>query len=126
MLLLSKKLEPLCHLHETIRVKSGAWDGPDAFVYATSTHIKYALVTGDRGLVRAIEAPIYLTHVSNGVAHALDREAKVHLHLHLAFRPHLACICTPAPLASILSAPRIHLASMSRHAACRCSSWRST
>lgn len=33
-------------LHETIRVKSCAWDDNGLFVYTTLSHIKYALVNG--------------------------------------------------------------------------------
>ena len=39
-------------IHETIRIKSGAWDGNDLFVFSTLNHIKYLLVTGDHGIIR--------------------------------------------------------------------------
>ncbi len=37
-------------VHETIRVKSAAWDaGGNALLYSTLNHVKYALPTGRRG-----------------------------------------------------------------------------
>jgi coatomer protein complex subunit alpha (xenin) len=33
-------------VHETIRIKSGAWDDSGVFVYSTLNHIKYALPNG--------------------------------------------------------------------------------
>ena len=33
-------------LHETVRIKSGAWDESGVFIYTTLSHIKYALLNG--------------------------------------------------------------------------------
>ena len=44
--LCNKKLEQLCTIHETIRVKSGAWDEQGIFVYSTLNHLKYGLTSG--------------------------------------------------------------------------------
>lgn len=33
-------------IHETIRIKSGAWDDSGVFVYSTLNHIKYCLAQG--------------------------------------------------------------------------------
>ncbi len=41
-----RRLVQLCCVHETIRVKSGAWDDSGVFVYTTLNHIKYALPNG--------------------------------------------------------------------------------
>ena len=77
IVILTRKLEQICMIHETIRIKSGAWDGNDVFVFSTLNHIKYLLVTGDHGIIRTLEVPLYITHVSGGVIHGLDREARV-------------------------------------------------
>jgi len=42
----NKTLEQNCLIHETIRIKSGAWDDAGIFVYSTLNHIKYALPQG--------------------------------------------------------------------------------
>ena len=33
-------------VHETIRIKSGAWDDAGVFIYSTLNHIKYSLPQG--------------------------------------------------------------------------------
>jgi len=49
IIIASKKLVHRCTLHETIRVKSGAWDDNGVFIYTTLNHIKYSLLNGDSG-----------------------------------------------------------------------------
>ena len=73
----TRKLEQLCSLHDTIRIKSGAWDGNDIFYFTTLNHLKYCLTNGDHGIIRTLEVPLYLTAASNGKLHCLDREGKV-------------------------------------------------
>ncbi|XP_038973835.1 coatomer subunit alpha-3-like [Phoenix dactylifera] len=71
-----KKLVHLCTLHETIRVKSGAWDENGVFIYTTLNHIKYYLPNGDSGIIRTLDVPIYLTKVSGNNIYCLDRDGK--------------------------------------------------
>lgn len=40
ILICNRKLERLCSITETNRVKSGSWDDSGVFVYTTSNHIK--------------------------------------------------------------------------------------
>lgn len=48
-----------------VRVKSGAWDSSNKiFIYTTVNHVKYALPSGDTGIIRTLDVPIYLTKVS--------------------------------------------------------------
>ena len=42
----NRKLETLCSLQESTRVKSGTWDDTGVFIYTTSNHIKYTLTNG--------------------------------------------------------------------------------
>ncbi|KAG1362151.1 coatomer subunit alpha-1 [Cocos nucifera] len=72
----SKKLMHRCTLHETIHVKSGAWDENGVFVYTTLNHIKYCLPNGDSGIVRTLDVPIYITKVSGSNIYCLDRDGK--------------------------------------------------
>lgn len=58
--LISKRLEILCSVQESTRVKSGAWDDSGVFVYTTSNHIKYALTAGDNGIIRTLDLPLYI------------------------------------------------------------------
>lgn len=71
-----KKLNDAATIHETIRIKSAAWDDAGVLIYTTLNHIKYCLPSGDSGVVRTLESPVYLTRVHNDVVYCLDREAK--------------------------------------------------
>ncbi len=63
-------------MHETIRVKSAAWDNNGVLIYTTLNHIKYCLPNGDSGIIRTLEVPLYITKVMGNVVFALDREGK--------------------------------------------------
>ncbi len=65
-----------CAVHETIRVKSAAWDDTGVLVYTTLNHIKYCLPNGDSGIIRTLEVPVYITRVSGSSLHCLDRDGK--------------------------------------------------
>ncbi|XP_045595486.1 coatomer subunit alpha isoform X1 [Procambarus clarkii] len=75
ILVCNRKLERLCSITETNRVKSGSWDDSGVFVYTTSNHIKYALTNGDHGIIRTLELPVYVTRVSGSSVYCLDRQA---------------------------------------------------
>lgn len=76
VVLSNRKLQHSCTVHETIRVKSGAWDESGVFIYTTLNHIKYALPNGDSGIIRTLETPLYITKVTGNVVHCLDRDGK--------------------------------------------------
>lgn len=72
----NRRLESLCTISETTRVKSGAWDDTGIFIYTTSNHIKYALLNGDYGIIRTLDLPVYITRIHNNSVYCLDREAR--------------------------------------------------
>ncbi|KAK4365107.1 hypothetical protein RND71_016465 [Anisodus tanguticus] len=71
-----KKLVHRCTLHETIRVKSGAWDDNGVFIYTTLTHIKYCLPNGDSGIIKTLDVPVYISKVYGNTIFCLDRDGK--------------------------------------------------
>eukprot|EP00051_Salpingoeca_urceolata_P033954 m.22896 g.22896 ORF g.22896 m.22896 type:complete len:1318 (-) comp6997_c0_seq1:3-3956(-) len=71
-----RKLNQICSIHETIRVKSAAWEENGVLVYTTLNHIKYALPNGDCGIIRTLDVPIYLTRVKGSTLYCLDRDCK--------------------------------------------------
>ena len=76
----NKKLEQLCLIHETIRIKSGVWDSDlGIFVYTTLNHIKYALPQGDHGIIKTLDHPLYVVRSNGKNLYCLDRDAKVRL-----------------------------------------------
>ena len=62
-------------IHETIRIKSAAWDASGVLLYSTLNHIKYALPQGDTGIIKTLEQPMYLTRIHRSTVHCLDRQA---------------------------------------------------
>lgn len=44
--IVTKSLEQISTLHETIRIKSAAWDDAGVLLYSTLNHIKYTLLNG--------------------------------------------------------------------------------
>lgn len=76
IMICNKRLESLCNIHENIRVKSGAWAENEVFIYTTSNHIKYALTSGDHGIIRTLDLPIYVTRVRGNSVYCLDRECR--------------------------------------------------
>ena len=71
------RLEQVCSVHETLKVKSGSWDAAGIFYYTTLHHIKYLLPNGDSGIVRTLDVPLYLAAIRNSTFYCIDREAKV-------------------------------------------------
>lgn len=76
IVLANKRLGNACNVHETIRVKSGAWDDYGVFIYTTLNHIKYALPNGDSGIIRTLETPVYITKVFGSTVYCLDRDGR--------------------------------------------------
>ncbi|XP_042477803.1 coatomer subunit alpha-1-like [Macadamia integrifolia] len=74
----TKKLIHQCTVHETIRIKSGAWDDNGVFIYTTLNHMKYCLPSGDSGIIRTLDVPLYITKVCKNIVHCLDRDGKHH------------------------------------------------
>ncbi|GAA5941494.1 hypothetical protein JCM10213_006105 [Rhodosporidiobolus nylandii] len=75
-MLANKTLGQANLIHETIRIKSGAWDDAGVFLYSTLNHIKYALPNGDNGIIKTLDQPVYLTRVKGKAVHVLTRDAR--------------------------------------------------
>lgn len=73
--LVNRKLEILCSVQESTRVKSGAWEEGGVFLYTTSNHIKYALTAGDYGIIRTLDLPVYILAIRGERLFCLNREA---------------------------------------------------
>ena len=73
----TKNLQQVSTLHETIRIKSAAWDDAGVLLYSTLNHIKYTLMNGDNGIVRTLEQTVYLSKVKGRNVYCLDRAAKI-------------------------------------------------
>ncbi|CAD7703860.1 unnamed protein product [Ostreobium quekettii] len=71
-----KMLNNSCTVHEHMRVKSAAFDPSGVLIYTSLNHIKYCLPNGDNGIIRTLDAPVYLTKVVGNAVYCLDREGK--------------------------------------------------
>ncbi|KXZ51367.1 hypothetical protein GPECTOR_13g856 [Gonium pectorale] len=76
IIIADKRLGGAQTVHETIRVKSAAWDDSGVLLYTTLNHLKYCLPNGDSCIIRTLDSPLYVTRVAGNVVHALDREGK--------------------------------------------------
>lgn len=74
--IVTKSLEQVSTLHETIRIKSATWDDAGVLLYSTLNHIKYTLLNGDNGIVRTLDQTVYLVRVKARNVYCLDRAAK--------------------------------------------------
>ncbi|KAI9723771.1 MAG: hypothetical protein M1812_001071 [Candelaria pacifica] len=74
--IVTKTLEQVSTLHETIRIKSATWDDAGVLLYSTLNHIKYTLLNGDNGIVRTLDQTVYLVRVKARNVYCLDRAAK--------------------------------------------------
>ncbi len=95
--IVTSKLEQVSSLHETIRIKSAAWDDAGVLLYSTLNHVKYTLLNGlvrdhlihalscincrltffrDNGIVRTLDQTVYLVKVKARNVYCLDRTAK--------------------------------------------------
>ncbi|KAL4779808.1 coatomer WD associated region-domain-containing protein [Aspergillus varians] len=74
--IVTKTLEQVSSLHETIRIKSAAWDDAGVLLYSTLNHVKYSLLNGDSGIIRTLDQTVYLVKVKGPSVYCLDRNAK--------------------------------------------------
>lgn len=75
--IVSKDLDLITSMHETIRVKSAAWDESGVLIYSTLNHIKYTLLNGDNGIIKTLENTVYVTKVVGERVYCLNREGQV-------------------------------------------------
>ncbi|SCU81322.1 LAME_0B06524g1_1 [Lachancea meyersii CBS 8951] len=77
--IVTKNLEVITSMHETIRIKSAAWDESGVLIYSTLNHIKYTLLNGDNGIIKTLENTLYINKVHGKFVYALNREGEVEI-----------------------------------------------
>ncbi|KAI3402546.2 hypothetical protein KGF56_004638 [Candida oxycetoniae] len=75
----TKDLELVTSMHETIRIKSAAWDDSGVLLYSTLNHIKYTLLNGDNGIIKTLENTVYITKVTGNLVYCLNRAGQVEI-----------------------------------------------
>ncbi|CAC38349.1 coatomer alpha subunit Cop1 [Schizosaccharomyces pombe] len=74
--IVKKNLELITSIHETIRIKSAVWVENNVLLYATLDHLKYALMSGDTGVIKTLESTLYLVKAKGNMVFALNRAAE--------------------------------------------------
>ena len=72
--ILSKTLTMVCLVKESLRVKDIMWDERGVLLYSTLSQLKYLLTSGERGVVRSLEDPVYLVCIHGNTLYAFTRE----------------------------------------------------
>lgn len=72
--LLSKELSLLCSAKEKMRVKDVLWEEHGVLLYSTLSQVKYLLPSGESGIVRSLEDPVYLVCARGTTLFAFSRE----------------------------------------------------
>lgn len=63
-MMVNKNLELINSQKENAKIKTGCFDESNAFVYSTSTHIKYMFCEGKTtGTFKSIDEPVYVSFV---------------------------------------------------------------
>ena len=73
----TRDLEHCCTVSESVRVKSAVWTADGVLVYATLKHIKYMLPSGDIGVLRSLDEPIYMIKSDGDSLLCVDREGNL-------------------------------------------------
>lgn len=74
----TKGLEVINSVKETQRVKSGCFDEQNAFVYSTSTHLKYIFCEGKTtGMFRSIDEPVYIAFFMRQTIFYFNRQGEM-------------------------------------------------
>lgn len=73
----TKRLELINSMHDTIRIKSACWDETGVLIYSTLNHIRYSLLNGERGIIKTLENTLYINKVQGKLIYALDRYGEV-------------------------------------------------
>ena len=85
VMICDSELNDICTIYENAKVKSGVWDKNGVFVYTTVTHMKYALPTGDHGIIKTLDQVLYISSVRDDEVHCMTRESQVTLMVCLRF-----------------------------------------
>lgn len=75
VIICNKNLEQIQSQRESQRIKTGCFDEANAFIYSTSTHIKYIFCEGKgtSGMFRSIEEPVYIAFYMKNQVYFITR-----------------------------------------------------
>jgi len=72
--MVNKNLDIIHSQKENAKIKSGCFDETNAFIYSTSTHIKYMFCDGKTtGTFKSIDEPVYVSFYMKNNVYAFNR-----------------------------------------------------
>ena len=74
VMLLGESMKVLAEVTEKVRVKDALWEKSGVLLYNTMNQLKYLLPSGEGGIVRSLDEPVYLVAVSGRVVKAFTRK----------------------------------------------------
>ncbi|KAK8813356.1 hypothetical protein WA158_002948 [Blastocystis sp. Blastoise] len=73
----NKDLKSVCNVTDPLRIKDAIWDDRGALLYSTLSQVKYLLPSGEQGIVRSLDEPIYLVTIKGNSLFAFNRDNNV-------------------------------------------------
>ena len=74
VMLLDETMKVLAEVAEKVRVKDALWEKSGVLLYNTMNQLKYLLPSGESGIVRSLEDPVYLACTRGTTLFAFSRE----------------------------------------------------
>lgn len=108
LVIANRQLEYQATMHETIAIKSGAWDENNVFVYTTLNHLKYVIPNGGAGAVLWAEGR-RAARRTHGSSHSVWMEAACMRVVLYAVAQNQLGMLHSGPRPSIMSIPMLHL-----------------
>eukprot|EP01084_Bolivina_argentea_P081919 148341_1 len=78
VMICDRDLNDICTIYENAKVKSGGWsNNGQVYIYTTVTHMKYALPTGDAGIIKTLDEVLYISCIKGNTVIAMTRDWKI-------------------------------------------------
>ena len=75
--IVDRTMKQVAVITEKMRVKDALWDEHGILLYSTLSQIKYMLISGENGIVRSLDTPVYIISYHAGIMYAFDRNNKL-------------------------------------------------
>merc|ERR1712176_385183 len=78
VMICDSSLNDICTIYENAKVKSGAWaNNGQVYIYTTVTHMKYALPSGDAGIIKTLDEVLYIAAIIGSNVICMTRDGKM-------------------------------------------------
>ena len=91
--IINKSFKVLCTISEILSVKDAVWDDNGVVLYSTLCQLKYLLPSGEQGIVRSFDSPVYIVRVKNNTLLCFDKAA-VYTRIEINPMEYLFKVCS--------------------------------